>query len=577
MTVPTTVAAVTDPERERLLALHRYRVLDTPPEANLDAIVLLAAQACGVPISQITLVDSDRQWFKASVGVTATQTPRDVSFCAHAIRGRALMVVPDAADDPRFAQNPLVLGEPRIRFYAGVPLVTPDNHALGTLCVIDRQPRELSPIQTMALEALARLVMSELELRRSLAEQHEMRRELIEARDAALASVRIKSEFLASMSHEIRTPMNGVLGMLGLLMESPLTAEQQHHARLAHESAESLLTVIDDILDFSKIEAGKLDFDEVEFPLGETLAAAIGLLRKTAQAKGLTLSLEVAPEVPATVRGDPGRLRQVLTNLVSNAIKFTATGGVRVRVTREPATEGQVGVTCAVSDTGIGIEPEGLQRLFLPYVQADRSTTRRFGGTGLGLAICRRLVELMGGAITAESMPGLGSTFRFTVVLRAGTERSPAAAPSVPASSATAPVSSPLRGLRVLLAEDNPVNQQVGRLQLLKLGCQVDIATSGLEAVLACGSEPYHVVLMDSQMPDMDGLEATRIVRSRLGPAKPGRSPYIIALTADAMSGTREACLALGMDDYLSKPVRFADLQAALEKAREVMVVFKKR
>ena len=576
MTVPTTVAHVSEEERERLLALHRYRVLDTPPEENLDAIVLLAAQACGVPISQITLVDSDRQWFKASVGVTATQTPRDVSFCSHAIRGRELMVVPDATDDPRFAQNPLVLGEPRIRFYAGVPLVTPDNHALGTLCVIDRRPRELSPIQTMALQALARLVMSELELRRSLSEQHDLQRELTQTRDAALASVRIKSEFLASMSHEIRTPMNGVLGMLGLLMESPLNAEQRHHASLAYESAESLLTVIDDILDFSKIEAGKLDFEEVEFPVGETLAAAIELLQKTAQQKGLKLTLEVAPEVPATVRGDPGRLRQVLTNLVSNAIKFTTAGGVRVRVTREPAAGEQVRLTCAVSDTGIGIDPEGLQRLFLPYVQADRSTTRRFGGTGLGLAICRRLVELMGGVIAAESTPGLGSTFRFTIVLRAGLEKPPAAIPETAAPPPARPAN-PLRGLRVLLAEDNPVNQQVGRLQLLRLGCHVDIATSGLEAVLACGSEPYQVVLMDSQMPDMDGFEATRIVRSRLGPAMSGRSPYIIALTADAMSGTREACLAVGKDDYLSKPVRSAELQAALERARDVMTVSKGR
>jgi signal transduction histidine kinase/ActR/RegA family two-component response regulator len=570
MTELTSVVAVPEEERERLLALHRYRLLDTPPEENLDAIVLLAAQSCGVPISQITLVDSDRQWFKAQVGGTVSETPRAYSFCAHAIRGRSPMVVPDATHDPRFAGNPLVVGEPHIRFYAGVPLVTSDDHALGTLCVIDRRPRELEPLQLLALKGLARLVMSELELRRSLQEQEELRRELTRSRDAALASVRIKSEFLANMSHEIRTPMNGVLGMLGLLREGRLEEPQRHYANLAYESAESLLTIIGDILDFSKIEAGKLDFEEVEFSLRETLGAAVELLTATAQRKGLKLTLDLAPELPATVRGDPGRLRQVLTNLVSNALKFTATGEVRITVTRESAPDGQVRLACAVRDTGIGIEAGSLQRLFLPYVQADTSTTRRFGGTGLGLAICRRLVELMGGAITVESVVGEGSTFRFTVLLKAGTEKPAAAAP--PAASFPPPAASPVRGMRVLLAEDNPVNQQVGRLQLLRLGCHVDIATSGLEAVLACGAEQYHVVLMDSQMPDMDGFEATRIVRSRLGPAQPGRSPYIIALTGDAMTGARENCLALGMDDYLSKPVRLGDLQAALEKAQEIMV-----
>ncbi len=570
MTEPTSLVAVPEMERERLLALHRYRLLDTPPEANLDAIVLLAAQSCGVPISQITLVDSDRQWFKAQVGGTVSETPRAYSFCSHAIRGRDPMVVPDATHDPRFANNPLVLGEPHIRFYAGVPLVTPDNHALGTLCVIDRQPRELSPLQLTALKALARLVMSEIELRRSLKEQEELRRELTLSRDAALASVRLKSEFLANMSHEIRTPMNGVLGMLGLLREGRLEEQQRHFANLAYDSAESLLTIIGDILDFSKIEAGKLDFEEVEFPVRDTLAAAVELLSANAQRKGLKLTLEIAPDVPASVRGDPGRLRQVLTNLVSNAIKFTAAGGVRIVVSREPEPDGQVRLACAVRDTGIGIEPESVKRLFLPYVQADASTTRRFGGTGLGLAICRRLVELMGGTITAESTPGLGSTFQFTVMLKAGTAKPVVAA--LPPTNFPPPSSSPLRGLRVLLAEDNPVNQQVGRLQLLRLGCLVHLATSGLEAVLACGSEEYHVVLMDTQMPDMDGFEATRIVRLRLGPAQPDRSPYIIALTGDAMNGARENCLAMGMDDYLSKPVRLGDLQAALEKAREVMM-----
>ena len=348
MTEPTSLVAVPEMERERLLALHRYRLLDTPPEANLDAIVLLAAQSCGVPISQITLVDSDRQWFKAQVGGTVSETPRAYSFCSHAIRGRDPMVVPDATHDPRFANNPLVLGEPHIRFYAGVPLVTPDNHALGTLCVIDRQPRELSPLQLTALKALARLVMSEIELRRSLKEQEELRRELTLSRDAALASVRLKSEFLANMSHEIRTPMNGVLGMLGLLREGRLEEQQRHFANLAYDSAESLLTIIGDILDFSKIEAGKLDFEEVEFPVRDTLAAAVELLSANAQRKGLKLTLEIAPDVPASVRGDPGRLRQVLTNLVSNAIKFTAAGGVRIVVSREPEPDGQVRLACAV-------------------------------------------------------------------------------------------------------------------------------------------------------------------------------------------------------------------------------------
>lgn len=517
-----TAAPIPADEQDRLQRLADYQVLDTEAEQSFDDLARLASHLCDTPIALVSLVDADRQWFKAKAGIDACETERDVAFCAHAILQRDVFEIPDAKTDPRFCDNPLVTGPPFIRYYAGAPLVTPDGFAIGTLCVIDTRPKSLLRPQKEGLQILARAVVSQLELRKSLQKQAKLSQ--------------FKSEFFSNMSHELRTPLNAILALSKLMQEqitvsSPNLRQLYQYLKTIEFSGERLLSQINNVLDMSKLEAGKMRVQERHVDFRTLCRQVHEMLAPQAKAKHLDYRLQVDNALPAFLFMDDEKVAQILINLLSNAVKFTPAG----KQVSTYIQKNDPWLEIMVKDQGIGISRDGQQRLFQRFEQG----VGHQGGTGLGLAICKSLTELMGGTVFVTSELGKGSLFKVRLPIKAGQ------APSYEDD----PVLRLHTEHSVLLVEDNAINQDVATAVLESLGLSVKIASDGTQALALCTAHPWSLVLMDKHLPDMDGIEASKRIKAMV-PDLP------IVLWSAEMHDQLPACLQeAGIADYLHKPL----------------------
>jgi two-component system, sensor histidine kinase len=541
-------AAFPSNEIQRIQELHGLGVLDTESESLYDDITRLASEICGTPISLVSLVDNHRQWFKSKIGLAAEETPREVAFCAHAILGDQLFEIEDSRLDERFHDNPLVTGSPNVVFYAGIPLEMQEGLKLGTLCVIDSKPKKLTEGQKSALKCLANQVVANFQLRKKNIDLEK--------------AIRTKSIFFAAMSHEIRTPMNGIIGITNLLIDSNLDPKTIDNLKIVRDCSNTLLTIINDILDYSKLESGKVALEKHTFSLKHLLLTQQEIITPLSRAKGLELIFDNQSKVDWIV-SDSTRLSQVLLNLLSNAVKFTSSGKVILKIESVPTTNGDTSnsvtkLQISVKDEGIGIPVEMQAKLFQPFFQVDSSTTRNYGGTGLGLAISKGIVETFGGKIGIESEPGRGSTFSFEMECGLGDAQVEIKLNSKPLDLVNFSKNKPLK---ILVAEDNRVNQLVIIQMLSRLGYNADLAANGLEVLQMLKIKKYDLILMDCQMPEMDGVEAALAIQDSVIQAN---RPTIYALTAGVMPEERVACREAGMDLVLSKPIKMGPLQEAL-------------
>lgn len=549
--MPETKYPIPANETERLAALRRYNIMDTLPEEEFNDIAKLVAYICDVPAAHVSFIDETRQWFKATAGFDAVDVPRDTSFCQYTIMESDLWVIPDARKEPKLIDNPNIYDGFKVRFYAGIPLTSPDGYNIGTICAIDHVVKEINEEQKNALRILSRHVMSQLELRVKNIE-------LDKQKEIAEMAIYAKDSFLANMSHEIRTPLNAIIGFADLIATSQLNATQKEYIQNVQTAGENLMLIINDILDLSKIESGNLMIDSHPFNLKKTLKHTYDLLK--VKIKGdIEFNLFLDAEMPEMVIGDRGRLNQILTNLAGNAIKFTEDGDITISVKKIEETADSYKLRFSVKDTGIGIGEDKLKTIFDRFTQAEESTTRRFGGTGLGLNIVKQLIELQDGEIDVKSKMGRGSEFFFT--LNFGKVAPEEAEAIIEVESLEEPIR---KKLKVLLCEDNILNQKLAKSVIDEFGFELDIANNGEEGIAMFGKKQYDLILMDLQMPIRDGYQTTEYIRCELKSDVP-----IIAMTAHSLVGEQQKCYDIGMNGYVPKPFKQAELLAEINRVLE--------
>ncbi|RUT72117.1 response regulator [Flavobacterium cupreum] len=533
-------------ETERLAALRRYNILDTLPEDAFDDATRLVSYICGVPIAHISFIDENRQWFKSEIGIGVSELPREITFCRYTIMESEMLEIPDTHSNEIFKDDPNVTDGFKVRFYAGVPLTTPDGYNIGTICAVDHVTKKLDESQRNALNIVAKHVINQLELRTK-------NNELNAQKKIAERAVLAKDSFLANMSHEIRTPLNAVIGFTDLLAQTKLDIIQRDYIDSVQIAGENLLLIVNDILDLSKIESGNLAIEDQPFDLKKTLKHIYDLL-KVKVPENVEFNLFLDADMPEIVVGDQGRLNQILVNLTGNALKFTQEGDVTVSVKKMEETDEHYLLRFSVKDTGIGIQEAKLKTIFDRFTQAEESTTRRFGGTGLGLNIVKQLVELHNSEIKVKSREGRGSEFFFTLAYKKASDIE-----IVPESF----TGSNLGKLKILLCEDNVLNQKLVKSVIYNFGFELDIAEHGEAGIELLSKNEYDLILMDLQMPVKDGYQTTQYIRDEMKLTIP-----IIAMTAHSLVGEQELCYNMGMDAYVPKPFKQA---ALLETIKTVL------
>jgi signal transduction histidine kinase/CheY-like chemotaxis protein len=530
-------------EAARLKVLKYYEVLDTKAESQFDELTELAATICEVPIALVSLIDTDRQWFKSKVGIEAEQTPREIAFCAHSILGTHILEIPDATQDERFYDNPLVTGEPHIRFYAGAPLITPEGQALGTLCVIGERPRMLNDTQRMALNNLSKAVVSQLELRiknKELQRLNEFRR-----------------DFISYISHELRTPLNAVLSFSDLLKEelAKFDAPDTVYTQLDYIrfSGDRILHIVNSVLDLNQIEAGKMQLSMVTVNPKTVFKNIAIITQAIAKQANCVLNFHIAETLPTAITLDEGKFSQVALNLISNAIKFS----IKKKHVDVYADIKNGILSYAVRDQGIGMSEEEQKSLFTQYRRLKK--TMNIQGTGLGLNICKGLVDLMNGEIHLNSKPDKGTLVKLTIPVVIANEDELIPHTYQPQQDLL-PIS---RDVRILIVEDHHVNQAVIRSVFDNLQLPIDIVDSGescLEQLhINSTQKPYDIVFMDIRLPGISGLETTAALR------KTHADLHVVALTADVISN-KDAFSNVGIEHILSKPIDRNALVAVLNQ-----------